>query len=520
MQRGGARPGQAHGRVRWTCRSDRASGRKYCFSTVSPDSIARQRNGKRFDAPEGDRTFRRKLREDAKVYVITAAQNATPIHPEFWACLQQVAKHRRAEMLVVPIRYKNPTSRWTASQANEERWAVEVLPFLWNVRKVINENLILLGEIKVQPTASDPLTGFDAMSGAASAILGHTKMALRSIATPSNRMAKIITTTGAATVPNFTDSRAGRQGAFHHSLAALIVEVQGKRFFLRQLHYDNKTESVTDLETRYHVKKVERAPRPLALVMGDSHVDALDPSVDHATFGKKGIVESLKPFHLIWHDTLDAYAVNGHHAGNPFIAIAKSISGRSSIEAEVRRACEFVRKRTAGDMTSVVVPSNHDDMLRRFIIAHDWRTNPINAEFYLNAALQMVRGTQMTERGAEYPSPFPMVFPSMVKSMDRIRLLKDDESFVLAGVELSMHGDRGPNGSRGSIKNLRRIGVKSIIGHSHSPGIDEGTYQTGTSTRLRLEYNGGPSSWLNAHVLLNADGKRQLLIMVRGKWKL
>ena len=50
-----------------------------------------------------------------------------------------------------------------------------------------------------------------------------------------------------------------------------------------------------------------------------------------------------------------------------------------------------------------------------------------------------------------------------------------------------MHGDKGPNGARGSIRNLRRIGIRSVIGHTHSPGIDEGCYQVGTSTRLRLE---------------------------------
>jgi hypothetical protein len=105
------------------------------------------------------------------------------------------------------------------------------------------------------------------------------------------------------------------------------------------------------------------------------------------------------------------------------------------------------------------------------------------------------------------------------RKLARVRVLDEDESFRLGGVELGMHGDRGPNGSRGSIRNLRRIGVKSIIGHSHSPGIDEGCYQVGTSTRLRLEYNHGASSWLNCHCILHADGKRQLVVIVDGYWR-
>ena len=512
----------AGGRIRWQCRiwaGEKTSGR-YCYSTTdaSAKPEARQRNGRWYDAT-GERTFRRPL-DGAHTYIITAAQNATPIHETFWACLKVAAKHRGAEILICPLRYKNPTSHWTASQANADTWASEIQPYLWNVRKRLNENLVLLGDIKVQPTAVEPLTGFDAISGSSSAILGHTKMQMKSVATPSNKMAKILTTTGACTVENYTDSRAGAQGKFHHSLSALIVEVKGRKFFIRQLHYDRKTESVTDLDTRYYAGRVTKAPRPLALVMGDSHVDAIDPQVESATFGPDGIVPTLKPRHLVWHDTLDSYAVNPHHNGNPFNAIAKMQAGRSSIEDEVRRACEFVRKRTTGDTISVIVPSNHDDMLARWIVAHDWRTNPVNASFYLRAALEMVKETRMTEIGTEYPSPFPMIFPSMVESMEGIRLLKPDESFTLGGIELSMHGDRGPGGARGSIRNLRRIGIKSIIGHSHCPGIEEGTVQVGTSTNLRLEYTvGSPSAWLNAHCILHDDSKRQLIVIVGGKWR-
>jgi hypothetical protein len=178
-----------------------------------------------------------------------------------------------------------------------------------------------------------------------------------------------------------------------------------------------------------------------------------------------------------------------------------------------------VKDHTPADTLSVIVPSNHNDFLRRWIVNTDWRMEPGNAEFYLRTALEMVQKTKFVpEIGTVYPSPFPMVFPQIVDTSD-ILILEDDESFTLAGIELSMHGDRGPNGSRGSIQNHKRLGVKSFIGHSHSPGIKEGCYQVGTSTNLKLEYTGGPSSWLNCHGVINADGKRQLLIIVDGRWR-
>lgn len=461
--------------------------------------------------------YERPLAKEAKTFLITAAQNATPVHEAWWRTIGQLVKHRKAELLVVPVRYKNPTSQWSGSADNAEWWDPKVRNYLWNVNHKLNANLMLLAAFKIQPTASDPLTGAEALSHEQSGIIGHTKLHMRSVPTPASRMAKILTTTGACTVENYTDSRAGRIGEFHHSLSAVIVEVEGKQFHLRHVHFNAKTSTCMDLETCYTPDGHARAPRPLALVMGDTHVDSICPKVYEATFGKGGIVDTLKPEHLIWHDLLDAYSCNPHHVGNPFNLVAKARHGRSSVEAEVRRAIAFVRNNTPDNALSVIVGSNHNDFLRRWIIRTDWRTDPLNAQFYLDTAAAMVRGTKMSIKGTEYPDPFAYWF--RLAKIPRSIVLDEDESFVLGGIVLDMHGDRGPNGSRGSIRNLRRIGAKSFIGHSHSPGIDEGCYQVGTSTHLRLEYNHGASSWLNAHGLLHADGKRQIIFIIDGHWR-
>jgi hypothetical protein len=300
-------------------------------------------------------------------------------------------------------------------------------------------------------------------------------------------------------------------------LSCAIVELVGKRFHLRHVHFDKKTKSATDLNTRYLTNGYGQAPRPLAIVMGDTHVDSICPKVRAATFGKGGMIDVLKPKHIIWHDLLDGYSCNPHHEGNPFNLVAKMKGKRSSVKDEVWRAIEFVEKNTPKDALSVIVASNHDDFLRRWIIKTDWRRDPLNAQFYLDTARAMVQGTDLTQKGTEYPDPFAYWF--RLANVPDARVLDEDESFALAGIELSMHGHRGPNGSRGSIRNLRRIGVKSFIGHGHSPGIDEGCYQVGTSTHLRLEYNHGASSWLNAHGIVHADGKRQILVIVDGEWR-
>ena len=469
---------------------------------------------------EKTRIFKRPL--DSKRFIITAAQNGTPVHGPFFAALKAYAKYNDAELIVVPLRYKNPTSRWTLSQQNAEVWAPEVVPHLYSARKALNSNIVLFADIKTQPTASSPLTGFEAISHGESCIIGHTKLQMKIVPTPSHKFPKILTTTGACTKPNYTDSKAGKLGEFHHTLAAVIVEVaDSKIFHLRHVHGHKETGAFTDLDRTYtEVADSGRAASPpMALIMGDTHVDFIDPTVERATFGKGGLVDTLRPGTLVWHDLLDAYAVNPHHRGNPFAALAKRRHGRDDVQAEVRRAIEFVIKRTPkGVRTSVIVPSNHDNFLARWIRDTDWRLDPTNAEFYLRTALELVKGTTFGASGTSYPSPLSYWFSQLGRP--NIRPLKGDESFTLCGVELSMHGDLGPNGMRGSIGNLRRIGVRSVIGHSHTPGIDEGCYQVGTSTNLRLEYNSGPSGWLNTHCILHADGKRQLINIINGQWRL
>src|SRR5271166_1766055 len=88
-----------------------------------------------------------------QTFIITEAQNATPVHQEFWASLMNCQIHRKATVLVHPGRYKNPTSLWSGSQKNAEWWDPVVREFLWNQRLELNKNLVFLGDMKTQPTA-------------------------------------------------------------------------------------------------------------------------------------------------------------------------------------------------------------------------------------------------------------------------------------------------------------------------------------------------------------------------------
>lgn len=460
------------------------------------------------------KVYRRKIDRTVRRFIVTAAQNASPVHADFLRSLETACNHLNAELLVVPFRYKNPTSRF--HEAGAQWYDDKVKPYLWNVRRALNKNLILLGDVRTQPTASNPLSGFEGLTHGESGILAHPKLQLRSIPRSPGEHPKIMVTTGACTAPDYTSSKAGALGEFHHQLGAAMVEIQGKSFHLRQLNAVRDTGAFIDWDKEYSPRGVRPAPPALALSLGDTHVAAVDPVVDRVTFEQ--IIPALKPANVIYHDLLDGESVNPHTRANPFAAVARRFGSRDDAQAEVEAALEYVAQRSKG-FTSVLVPSNHHDFLQRWLISSDWRTDPQNAEFYLETALAMVRAAKSGAE-AEKLDAFGYWARRRFGDDPAFRVLRPDEKYLLAGVDLSLHGDRGPNGARGSIRNLSRIGVKVIIGHSHSPGIQDGAYQNGTMTGLRLGYTHGPSSWMNTHTALYGNGKRSLLNIINGNCKL
>lgn len=500
------------GKQRYVCRES-GGDRRVCYQTTNPKAPYRGKG-----EPEKQLVFEQKV-EPTETVIITWAQNATPIHKGFFAALRTYCRHNKARLLVIPGRYKNPTSHWDDSQLNLQWWAPEVAPYLVNQRLKLNSNLVLLADIKTQPTAVTPLSGFESITHGESGILGHPKLQMATIPTPHKRLPKVLTTTGAITVENYTDTKAGRKGEFHHVYGAVIVErTSAGHFHVRHINA-RKDGAFCDLDKAYYPNKVRKAGPYGAIVFGDAHAKFADATVVAASFG---LVQRLNPKKLVFHDLLDAYAVNPHHTGNPFINFTKEKFSANDIEKEIRYTVQWLQEFTKG-RKSIIVPSNHDDMLARWMQRTDWRDDPKNAELYLETALHIVRNVKLTEHGTEMPDPFPYWVYRILdeqKAPHNIFCVPRNQSYTIAGIECALHGDQGPNGARGSLKNLSKIGVKVISGHSHTPGIEAGHYRTGTMTALQLEYTGPVSSWLNAHVSIDPMGKRHVHICIDGRfWK-
>ena len=450
-------------------------------------------------------------------YVVTCAQNATGIKESFFKALQLYCSEKDAELVILPLRYRNPTSRWTNNDEDDDWWWKDLKPFMFAGRQILCPSLVVMGDIKVQCTASRPLTSFETITGDLSGIIGHPKLELKTIATPQNELPKIMTTTGAVTIKNYTDTKAGKRGEFHHTYGACVVEISGRGFHMRQINA-KADGSFIDMERRYTSTKSMKAPPAEAIVFGDIHRRFVDPAVVRATWtGPKALVKRLKPKYWVWHDILDFHSGSHWHRNDPFVAAIKRRTGMDDVRKELRETIEFIDEMSkGGNHTNVLVASNHDEHLLRWLRETDWRKDPSNAEFYLETALETVRGSTMEKWGHLIPDPFIRFAKEFLKYKKTLFLTRFD-SFVRKVVEMAMHGDLGPNGSRGFTRALARIGVKLIICHSHSSEICEGLYRGGTSSYLRLSYVRGPSSWLQTHVLLYGNGKRTLINIIDGE---
>lgn len=450
-------------------------------------------------------------------YVIAAAQNATPVNKPFFDTLLAYCKARGATLLVVPLRYKNPTSTWSKNAEHDDWWAPEVVPYLLDRRVTLNPNLMLLADIKTQPTASAPLMGFETVTGALSGIIAHPKVAFTTVPTPQSKLPKILTTTGAVTQKNYIPSKAGKKAEHHHTFGACVVEVDGRKFHLRQVNAV-RDGSFIDLDTEYRGAKTRKVPAA-ALVMGDTHVEFVDPKVVKATFGRGGLLDVLKPKQLVWHDLHDFFSRNHHHRGEVFVNYAKHKEGRDDVEKWLKHTFAFVDRYSPPGVTNVFVPSNHPDALARWVKESDPKTDPLNCVFWAKTFQAMLLGTSWTDSGPSTIDPFTYWGKQWLKCADRTRFLSRGESYSINGIDVSHHGDKGAGGTRGSRQQFARIGAKSVIGHSHAPGITDGAYQVGTNSRLKLEYNAGLSGWLQTDCVVYANGKRSLITIVDGEWR-
>lgn len=469
---------------------------------------------------------------EVRRYVLTSAQNNTHVHEDVWLNVMALAAHYGAELMAGTFSYnkaaygskavKRGTSSW---RDRDELWYdPQLTEFIVDETVQLAPGLVWAGETNIIPTAPDPLSNLESYHGRASCIIPHAQHAMASVASLNGEGAKLNYTTGTVTQRNYIQKKAGLKAERYHGYGALLVEVTADgSWFVRQLEAAPDG-SIRDLHLKAQHGRVTQGHPIECLVPGDVHVRVIDPTVRSVIWGEGGMLDELRPRHQVLHDVIDFRARNHHEARDPLEGFHKWKAGKDSVADEVDEVVRFlVEEGTRPWLKTHIAPSNHHEAMLRWLKESDWQKDPVNAVFYHEAWLQLLRD-------AHYADIFEWACRNKVRyegdflRLAKVRFLKDDESFVIAkeaggGIEVGMHGHLGPNGARGNARLFARLGRKVTIGHMHAAGILLGVYVAGTSTKLRVGYNRGPSSWSHSAVIHYPEGTRTMVTIWNGRWR-
>lgn len=462
-----------------------------------------------------------------KRYIVTCAQNNTVIHEPTWNALHALREYYGAELMISTLTYVHSqggsAKRGTGKRGSEkDMWYdPRIEPYVCDAMVELAPNLIWNGHWNILPTAIDPLSSLENYNFRKSSIFPHVKVALKSVPTIRHDGAKLQYTTGTLTKRNYIQKKAGQKAEFDHVYGGLLVEVNELgQWWVRQLIVDSNG-GLYDLDLHVDRRgKVKEHNGVEALQYGDIHSIQLQPQMIDATWGEGGMVDVLRPRHQLMHDLLDFEARSHHNNRDPFKLFELHTKGRGSVKAEIENVSQFLKIAQRKGCKTVIVQSNHDLHFDRWLRETSWKTDPENALLHSQATTAYLEAIHEGRHFNALRWALDKYAP--VKS---ITWVDPDDGYVIlrdrsGGIEMGLHGDKGPNGARGSLRNLSRLGRKVCIGHSHSAGIFNGAWQSGLKARLDLEYaQGSPSSWTQSDILVHKNGKRQMITWWQGKYR-
>jgi len=443
-------------------------------------------------------------------YIVTSAQNNTSLDRKFWKAVKKYSEHLEAQILVIPTLY---LPAGFAKQHDDIWWPSELDKYLVDNEIHLCPGLRVMGNVKIAATAVNPMSGFDSLTQGDSALFGHAQIRMRTIATPQNKLPKILQTTGSVSEKNYSKAPAGIKGDFHHSLGAVIVEIDDGTPHIRGVVGDEKSEFY-DLNLHVTARGVKPCNEAEALVIGDEHAMWVDEDVKEATFlADDSLVNLLRPKFVVRHDLIDSYSVSHWHRNSPSTKYKKHINGEDSLWFELSQTSSYLEETSQDFFTNVIVSSNHHDHIKRWLEEVDWRTEPWNSAIYHELWGAWI---EAIDNGEDF---HPFIYWMRKHCPLEAMYLTPDYPFIVQDIYLGFHGDRGSNGARGNLTGFSKIGAKTIVGHTHSPGIEKGAYMIGTSSQLNLEYTSGPSSWHHTHCIVHPNGKRQLVHIIEGYFR-
>lgn len=452
-----------------------------------------------------------------KRYVVTAGQFNSDVNPDVYETMMNYCKHNDARLIVGQLSGKNVYEHYwpEALRDNALRDALGDNYFVLRRKNYHLNRKIKVRDERIKPQQILPLTGMDRFTQQdVTTIYPGSKQHMRAIANSVAKVPKFLMTTGAITLPNYNlKHRQGNIALNDHTYGAVLVELENNVIYhFRYLSF-LKNGKVTDLGTLYDGNSIIERIRPEAMVLGDWHAGPDQDLIVRAETLR--MIERYNPKRLIIHDLHNNDSTNHHNQNKLIEQVIAYDEGKYCLEDELQNDFSDLEKLseiTSDDTEIIVVKSNHDEGLERYLNEGRFLKEPHNAKISVELLREAFRDNDPLEEGIKLVGG---------KIPDKVRFLRRDEDYKVMGWQLGRHGDKGPNGSRGSMYSKEKSYGKSITGHSHTPHILRNTYVVGTMTKLRLRYNkGNDSSWMHTHGFLWPNRKVQLVNIMNGHHRL
>lgn len=454
------------------------------------------------------------------LYVVTCAQNNTPVNETFFAALLRYVDYVGAELIICPITYNKSGFQQPAQDyhGDDLYYVEEVKPYL-NANQIDLGGLQVIGNANVLPTARNPLSSFESVtSNGIDIVIPATKIALKCVAALKNSTGKVMYSTGTVTERNYIMRKAGAVAATEHNIGALVIDTRSNPPFVRQLEQMEGFDGFYDEKILYTSQGVSYNHNPAALQFGDVHAEKAErKQLEEAN----NLIKYYNPEHLLLHDVLDFSSRNHHNIKDPHFVFEQTQAGNTvagDLKMVAKAVDSFVESGTEGrnvdNATTVhIVESNHDLAINTWLKNTDFKADPVNALTYLRCTTALYE--HIESRVKRYFNMLQFAYKKIGKGKyaDLIRFHEVDESLMIAGVEMGCHGHTGVNGSRGSPMQFRGLGIAMNTGHTHTPSICGKCYTAGVLGALDMGYNVGPGSWKHANIITYPNGQRQILFM-------
>jgi hypothetical protein len=440
------------------------------------------------------------------------------LHKPAFNAVQNFMKRNGAELVILPM-----PAHVKPLHEQPRHYDPDLLPFQdsFATEFTFNNHLKAI-EAHINPQQINPLTGLkrlrvhkyravDGGTGAeitrfkTSIIVAHAKQMMDVVPTGNESHPRIIHSTGCITKPAYLRNRIGMIANEDHKLGALVVEIEGGVFHLRQVQMDPIDGSFVDLGKRYHADGRVTEERAEAFKMGDLHPGHHESDAIKAMFK---LWDIIKPKRIFFEDFFDGTSIS-HHLERKKLTRAKLPEYFRDLPTEIsmaREVLEEIWEKAPKDAELIATASNHPEHVQRYLDEGRY-INDI-AENYKIAHRMIVMDLDGKNALQEFLDP-----------EKRMNWTHENQDYFVEGVQMNVHGHLGIGGARGSKVGHETAHGDAMVAHSHTPSIYHNTFTVGHMTKERHGYNNGAQTWILCSGAVYKGGQKQLYMIIKGKFQ-